>query len=541
MAALIREPPRRQGHRGGSACARRTTSSTSRRSRASRAAAATAGRGVLERRLDRGDHRVHPPRVPRCRRAALDPSGPVLVDKPAGPSSFAIVADVRRRTGARTGHAGTLDPFATGLLLVLSGRRPSSPRASSGSTSATSPTSTCATARPRAIREGEVVAEHEPPRRRRAGAATRDASRRGRATGPRRLGGEDRRRARLPAAPARRRGRDAAAPLARRRARARRLRDGVARLDLLVSSGTYVRSIADALGGHCATLRRTEVGPFRSRRPTRSGSSRPRRRSRGCDGRRGRLASSSRSRARSRSAPSTASTSGTGACSRPRVAAGLDATVVTFDPHPRVGARQRRRAADDARAAARAAGRGRRRGGARRRLHLELARSSRRRSPSGSCARSGRRSWSRARTSASAGAARRPRAASALGFDVRPVRARGRRLVDADPRAGPRRRGRRRRPGCSGGHRSSTARSSPATHAGARSAIPTANLRQSTRACSCRATASTRARRSAIARRSRSARTRTTAAASAASRRSCSTSRATCTGSACRRALAAPP
>src|SRR5581483_8917815 len=36
----------------------------------------------------------------------------------------------------------------------------------------------------------------------------------------------------------------------------------VARLDLLVSSGTYVRAIADALGGHCRTLRRTEVGPF---------------------------------------------------------------------------------------------------------------------------------------------------------------------------------------------------------------------------------------------------------------------------------------
>jgi tRNA pseudouridine55 synthase len=34
------------------------------------------------------------------------------------------------------------------------------------------------------------------------------------------------------------------------------------RLDLRVSSGTYVRSIADALGGHCRTLRRTEVGPF---------------------------------------------------------------------------------------------------------------------------------------------------------------------------------------------------------------------------------------------------------------------------------------
>jgi tRNA pseudouridine55 synthase len=38
--------------------------------------------------------------------------------------------------------------------------------------------------------------------------------------------------------------------------------DGVVRLDLLVSSGTYVRSIAEALGGHCRTLRRTEVGPF---------------------------------------------------------------------------------------------------------------------------------------------------------------------------------------------------------------------------------------------------------------------------------------
>jgi tRNA pseudouridine55 synthase len=39
--------------------------------------------------------------------------------------------------------------------------------------------------------------------------------------------------------------------------------DGVATLDLRVSSGTYVRSIADALGGHCRTLRRTEIGPFR--------------------------------------------------------------------------------------------------------------------------------------------------------------------------------------------------------------------------------------------------------------------------------------
>src|SRR3954449_2466240 len=52
----------------------------------------------------------------------LEPTGILLVDKPAGLSSFAVVAEVRRRTGARTGHAGTLDPFATGLLVLLSGR-----------------------------------------------------------------------------------------------------------------------------------------------------------------------------------------------------------------------------------------------------------------------------------------------------------------------------------------------------------------------------------------------------------------------------------
>jgi tRNA pseudouridine55 synthase len=39
-------------------------------------------------------------------------------------------------------------------------------------------------------------------------------------------------------------------------------RDGEVRLDLRVSSGTYVRAVADVLGGHCRTLRRLEVGPF---------------------------------------------------------------------------------------------------------------------------------------------------------------------------------------------------------------------------------------------------------------------------------------
>jgi len=49
--------------------------------------------------------------------------GVLLIDKPAGMSSHDVVAAVRRALGGvRTGHAGTLDPFATGLLLVLVGR-----------------------------------------------------------------------------------------------------------------------------------------------------------------------------------------------------------------------------------------------------------------------------------------------------------------------------------------------------------------------------------------------------------------------------------
>ncbi len=52
---------------------------------------------------------------------ALD--GALLIDKPAGPTSHDIVDAVRRRFGIRkAGHAGTLDPNATGLLILLLGR-----------------------------------------------------------------------------------------------------------------------------------------------------------------------------------------------------------------------------------------------------------------------------------------------------------------------------------------------------------------------------------------------------------------------------------
>ena len=46
----------------------------------------------------------------------------LLCDKPAGMTSHDVVAEVRRERGCKAGHAGTLDPFATGLLLVLLGR-----------------------------------------------------------------------------------------------------------------------------------------------------------------------------------------------------------------------------------------------------------------------------------------------------------------------------------------------------------------------------------------------------------------------------------
>jgi tRNA pseudouridine55 synthase len=45
-----------------------------------------------------------------------------LIDKPAGITSHDVVAEIRRERRGKVGHAGTLDPFATGLLVVLFGR-----------------------------------------------------------------------------------------------------------------------------------------------------------------------------------------------------------------------------------------------------------------------------------------------------------------------------------------------------------------------------------------------------------------------------------
>jgi tRNA pseudouridine55 synthase len=194
---------------------------------------------------------------------ALQPSGIILVDKPAGPSSFAIVAAIRRRTGARTGHAGTLDPFASGLLLLLSGAatklQPRFVGLDKRYATELDLSARTATGDP----EGEVLEEHEPPEVAELEEQLREL--RGvvelpiPAASAVKIGGE--RAYRL-----HRRGVAVEMPVRRSTVHELALEgydDGVARLDLRVSSGTYVRAIADALGGHCRTLRRTAIGPFK--------------------------------------------------------------------------------------------------------------------------------------------------------------------------------------------------------------------------------------------------------------------------------------
>jgi tRNA pseudouridine55 synthase len=188
--------------------------------------------------------------------------GVILADKPAGVSSHDVVAATRRRLSdpahpVKVGHAGTLDPFATGLLLVLVGRATRVQRflmalpkryetvARLGWTSTTGDP------------EGELAPGRTPPEP--LVLPTGRIRQRPPAYSAVKVGGE---RAYAKA----RRGE--AVELAEREVLVTRFeplwRDGDrAGLAIECSSGTYVRSLVADLGdAYCLELRRTGIGPF---------------------------------------------------------------------------------------------------------------------------------------------------------------------------------------------------------------------------------------------------------------------------------------
>jgi len=183
----------------------------------------------------------------------------VLVDKPAGPSSFAVVADLRRRYRTKAGHAGTLDPLATGLLLVLLGRGTRLARYLVGLDKRYRTEIRLGLRTSTGDGEGEVVEETPIASEAEMLALEGDVELPVPAASAVKIEGE--RAYRL-----HRRGVAVEMPLRRSTVHALRVRryaPPLVELDLHVSSGTYVRAIADALGGHCRWLRRTAVGPFR--------------------------------------------------------------------------------------------------------------------------------------------------------------------------------------------------------------------------------------------------------------------------------------
>ncbi len=191
--------------------------------------------------------------------AADDPGGTVLLyDKPAGVTSHDIVAKVRRERGCKTGHAGTLDPFATGLLLILLGRATRLQRFLVGL-----PKTYLATARlgwrsstgdpdGELTETGTVPASLDLP----TGTVRQQVP----MTSAVRVGGE-----RLYKKA--HRGETVATPVRDVevcRAHLLSSGDGLARYEIECAAGTYVRTLIETLDdAYCAELRRTAVGPFR--------------------------------------------------------------------------------------------------------------------------------------------------------------------------------------------------------------------------------------------------------------------------------------
>jgi len=182
----------------------------------------------------------------------------LLCDKPAGMTSHAVVRQVRRERGCKAGHAGTLDPFATGLLLVLLGRATRLQQALTGL-----PKTYLATARlgwrsSSGDPEGELTETGEAPAS--LALPTGRVRQRVPMTSAVRVGGERLYRKAH-------RGESVATP--EREVEVHRAEllehDGeTARYEIECSTGTYVRTLVETLeDAYCAALRRTAIGPFR--------------------------------------------------------------------------------------------------------------------------------------------------------------------------------------------------------------------------------------------------------------------------------------
>jgi tRNA pseudouridine55 synthase len=190
--------------------------------------------------------------------SSTDEGAVLLVDKPAGITSHDAVARAKRAFGVKTGHAGTLDPFATGLLIVLLGR----PATREQARFMGLPKTYVASARFGAVSttgdpEGEITetgaipGELELP--------TGEIRQRPPTYSAIKVGGER-------AYKRARRGDEFEMPerivTVHRFALLERSGDG-ATFEIECSSGTYVRSlIADLGDAYCTALRRTAIGPF---------------------------------------------------------------------------------------------------------------------------------------------------------------------------------------------------------------------------------------------------------------------------------------
>lgn len=191
--------------------------------------------------------------------ADADAGGAVLLyDKPAGVTSHDVVAKVRRERGLKAGHAGTLDPFATGLLLILLGKATRLQRFLVGL-----PKTYLATARlgwrsSTGDPDGELTETGRLPDSLELPTGT--VRQRVPMTSAVRVGGE-----RL----YKKAHRGETVPTPERDVevhRAELLGAGgeTARYEIECSAGTYVRTLIETLDdAYCAELRRTAVGPFR--------------------------------------------------------------------------------------------------------------------------------------------------------------------------------------------------------------------------------------------------------------------------------------